>query len=131
MEKRLKLRVASFWNRSPGKNSRETGEASEKKAEQFLKKQGMKVIARNYSCKHGEIDLIMEDKDSLVFVEVRFRRCDDYGGALSSVTPSKQNKIKRSALHFLLNKKLYEKHPVRFDVIALSETNQNWIKGAF
>ncbi len=112
-------------------NTVEKGKSYEHKAEAFLIGQGLKFLSRNYTCKQGEIDLIMQESETIVFVEVRFRSSELFGGAIASVTKNKQHKVRLSAEHYLLNKKLYEKYPVRFDVVALSKTNQEWIKGAF
>ena len=78
-------------------NTREIGFAEERRALLYLQKQGLKLITRNYQCKMGEIDIIMQDKDMLVFVEVRYRRKGRYGDGLDSVTYSKQRKLIRTA----------------------------------
>ncbi len=108
------------------------GEQAELKGLEFLKSKGLKLAERNYRCKSGEIDLIMKDKDTLVFVEVRFRRTNSFGSAAESVTPSKQKKILSASQHYLVKHNLSDRIPVRFDVIAMSPTHEtHWIKGAF
>jgi putative endonuclease len=63
------------------------GQAAESRAEAFLKTQGLTLVARNWRCRFGEIDLVMQDGSTLVFVEVRLRSRSDFGGAAASVTP--------------------------------------------
>lgn len=98
----------------------------------FLRRRGLRLIERNYSCREGEIDLIMADGDTLVFVEVRMRTRDDYGGAAASVTPSKQAKMARTALRFMQQHDSGTDRPARFDVVALDGgTDIDWLRSAF
>jgi len=99
-------------------NVESVGSKAEKIAGKYLVKQGLKLKKRNFACKMGEIDLIMQDKDVLVFVEVRMRSTNDYGGALLSVDYKKQKRIKKAASLYL---KRYNKRPpkCRFDVVAI------------
>lgn len=99
----------------------ELGREAENQACRFLEKRGLRLLEKNFRCKYGEIDLIMRDGDVLVFVEVRFRRSQLFGGALSSITPEKQRRLLMTAQVYL------QQHPVkgkyagtRFDVAALS-----------
>lgn len=106
------------------------GESAEQQAHNFLIKQGLKPVERNFRCKHGELDLIMTDKQTLVIVEVRFRKSDRYGSAVESVTPSKQSRIIAATQFYLSTRKT--DCPIRFDVIALSGNgSMDWIKNAF
>ena len=107
------------------------GVKSEIQALQFLTQQGLTLVFQNYLCKLGEIDLIMLDGDTLVFIEVRFRKNNDFGGALASITPSKQNKIIKTARHYL--SQLDDEPNCRFDAVAIDRTTNppEWIKGAF
>ena len=114
------------------------GFIAEQKAELYLQQHGLTFVARNYRCSYGEIDLIMQDRDSLVFTEVRLRENKDYGSGLESITPHKQNKIIRTAKYYLQQKKLTDKVYCRFDVVSLStgtpQENSDgilWIKDAF
>jgi putative endonuclease len=108
------------------------GVAGEDFACSYLQTQGLTLITRNYSCRLGEIDLIMRDKNHLVFVEVRYRGNDAYGGGVASVTLGKQRKLIRSAQFYLQTHKLTDKVACRFDVLAISGQNQvEWIKDAF
>jgi putative endonuclease len=106
------------------------GDKSEQLAYQYLLKQGLHVVDKNFRCKHGELDLIMRDQQTLVFVEVRFRQSNKYGGALESITQKKQSRIIATTQYYLLINKINS--PVRFDVITMSnDTDINWIKNAF
>lgn len=109
---------------------REAGDKFEEKAISFLHKQGMKTLTRNYNCKAGEIDLVMNDGGTVVFVEVRYRKNKRFGGAAVSVTPAKQRKIALAALHFLQSTKR-DNDPCRFDVLAFSDNEREWFKDAF
>lgn len=111
------------------------GAAAEQAAASFLQEQGLRWLQSNFSCKLGEIDLIMQDREQLVFVEVRFRSNDRYGGAAASVTPAKQLKIRRTAQIYL--SRLPTPPPCRFDVVAMKPGRdgqilcENWIQNAF
>ena len=110
------------------------GEWAEQCAQNFLADQGLKLLTRNFRGKHGEIDLIMEDGRTLVFIEVRFRKSDRFGSAAESITTAKQSRILKTAGLFLQLNKINQ--PIRFDVITLSpeqpdENHLNWIKNAF
>ncbi len=110
------------------------GQDAEDLACRYLQEQGLSLIVRNFRCRVGEIDLIMQDKKSIVFVEVRCRKNNNYGGSLQSITYSKQTKLVRTANYFLQQQKLFEKVPARFDVIAITSSAVNssieWIKNA-
>ncbi|HPE59124.1 MAG: YraN family protein [Thiothrix sp.] len=110
-------------------NTRARGLAAEDRACTYLQARGLKLLQRNYRLRSGEIDLIMRDDTHLVFVEVRYRNSKRYGGALQSVDFRKQQRIMRTAQHFLL----YNPYdlPVRFDVIALEGQELRWIQHAF
>lgn len=107
------------------------GQEAESIATEYLKQQGLRLISSNYRCRFGEIDLIMQDGKSLVFVEVRMRKNNSFGGAAYSITPAKQKKIILTAQHFLAQ---HGETASRFDVI-LMQTPQiagiEWIKNAF
>lgn len=111
------------------------GKAAEDLACRYLQKHGLNLITRNFYCRMGEIDLVMQDKDHLVFVEVRFRNTEIFGGGFSSITAHKQKKLLKTAQYYLQQNKLVEKVACRFDAIAISslqsEANIEWIKNAF
>lgn len=112
-----------------------TGEAAETLACAHLEKNGLRLITRNYRCRMGEIDLIMQDKTDLVFIEVRFRGRVDYGSSSESITYAKQKKLLRTAQYYLQQHHLTEKQACRFDVVAITKDQHNptieWIKNAF
>lgn len=113
------------------------GEDAEAACYRYLKSRGLKLVAKNFSCRFGEIDIIMLDKKTLVFVEVRFRKNTAFGGALESVTTAKQNKLRNTAELYLQQNIQYEN--ARFDVVSMSKNNQtnkhqycfDWITNAF
>ena len=106
------------------------GEAAEEVAQQYLKSQGLILLERNYHSRFGEIDLIMQDANTLVFVEVRYRKNTHYGGAASSISYQKQQRIRKTAMTYL--QKNGCNYPARFDVIAIEgDMKVSWIKQAF
>lgn len=117
------------------KPQRNRGQQAEFKARDFLVRAGLTFVAANVSGGGGEIDLIMRDQTTLVFVEVRLRRNQHFASASESVTSAKQRKLIQAAQHYLQRKKLTDKVPCRFDVVALqslaSEQQPEWIKNAF
>ncbi|MDV2858848.1 MULTISPECIES: YraN family protein [Oceanimonas] len=114
------------------RNKRQYGALYERRAEDYLRAQGLTPVQRNYQCKPGEIDLVMRQGDTLVFVEVRFRQREDFGGAAMSVTYGKQQKLRRAALCYLQMKGLNEAHQsCRFDLVAIDGDQVNWIQNAF
>ncbi|MBA1271969.1 YraN family protein [Stutzerimonas azotifigens] len=112
-----------------------SGRAAEALALTHLKRNGLRLVAQNWLCRSGELDLVMLDGDTVVFVEVRYRRHEAWGGALESVDARKQQKLIKAAQLFLQKETRWAKHPCRFDVIALSAATQpsepNWIRNAF
>lgn len=108
-----------------------SGFTSEKEACNFLKAKGLQLITKNYRCRYGEIDLIMQENDVLVFVEVRLRSHMSYGNALESIDSRKQQKLLKSAMHYLQKHHLLDEVDCRFDVIGFSNNTIEWIKDAF
>ncbi|WP_045097740.1 YraN family protein [Legionella fallonii] len=113
--------------------TQQTGRVAEKKALAYLQEQGLKLVTCNYSCRLGEIDLIMRDREYLVFIEVRSRTNANYGGGLASITYSKKQKIIKATSHYLLKNRVQDKFPLRFDVISLDGASSSivWLKDAF
>jgi len=108
------------------------GARAEAHAEVFLQQQGLVKCTKNYRCKLGEIDLIMQHDDTLVFIEVRLRTHTGFAHAAESVTLRKQHKIIRTAQYYLQQHQLTDKANCRFDVIAFSDNGvPEWIKNAF
>lgn len=112
-------------------NKTQAGQHAEQKAFEHLQTKGLTPVARNYRCPYGEIDLIMRDREEMVFIEVRSRLYNDYGSALESVNPTKQKKLARSAIHFLQKRGLLDKIDCRFDVIGISPDEIEWTIDAF
>ena len=113
-------------------NLRLKGNQAERYAEAFLARHKLVLVQRNYRCRFGEIDLIMRDGETLVFVEVRMRSNGNFGGAASSITLSKQRKVVRAARHYLLS--LRTEPCCRFDAVLLSGndgSDTEWIRNAF
>lgn len=112
--------------------SRIKGKRYESSAKTFLTEQGLKWVAENYPSPFGEIDLIFFDVDCLVFVEVRMRKGERFGGALESVTPAKQRKIIKTAEYYLIENDQFDTLSCRFDVIAIDEQGKiEWVRSAF
>ena len=104
--------------RTQNKN-KSLGRWGEKRCEKFLKRKGLKTLTRNFSCKTGEIDLIMVDIDrTLVFVEVKTRANEDFSSSESAVTTVKKTRILRAARYFLATNEI-EDRPCRFDVVTI------------
>ena len=114
-------------------NRAAAGQQAEQAACDFLLARGLSLVTKNYRCRRGEIDLIMRDAQCLVFVEVRYRKNNHFGGALESITPKKQQKIRITALHYM--QKLNSDSNARFDVIAITGSGRQqqfeWIQNAF
>ena len=110
------------------------GNRAEKLANKYLRKRGLKSLTQNFHCRFGEIDLIMEDQDYLVFVEVRYRKNQNFGGAIESVDRFKQAKLRRTAESYLLKSNKHD-YPCRFDILCitgnLKKPEIDWIKNAF
>jgi len=93
------------------------GAAAEALAAQFLQARGIRIVARNYRCRGGEIDIIAREGPTLVFVEVRLRRGNAFGGAAASITAAKRRRLSFAARHYL--GRLGREPPCRFDAILL------------
>ncbi len=112
------------------------GQWAEKRAEEHLRDHGLKLIMRNYHCRHGEIDLIMQEQNTLIFVEVRYRQKNHYGGALESIDHRKQTKLHATAMHYLQKHDPHSQFACRFDAMILEQQSSsspsiNWIRNAF
>ena len=112
------------------------GAAAEELAAQYLQVRGLRILARNLRCKAGELDLVCLDGGVLAIVEVRQRGSAEFGGALASVTWTKQRKITRAAQFFLRREKEWKSLALRFDVLAIEGLPDgahriDWVKDAF
>jgi len=98
------------------------GRSAEIAAAAELGRRGYRIIASNYRCRQGEIDLIADHEDSLVFIEVRCKRSNEYGTPAESVTAAKQRKLIATAQHYLAEKNLWDS-PCRFDVVEVAQVD--------
>lgn len=110
------------------------GSRAEKLAAKYLRRRKLILVQSNYRCKLGEIDLIMRHNDYWVFVEVKYRKSEQFGGALESVNQHKQIKLRRAAEHYLIHHKLID-CPARFDILCINKSlltpEFQWIQNAF
>jgi putative endonuclease len=107
------------------------GSAAEDAAARFLTGRGLELVQRNYRCRFGEIDLILREGRTVVFVEVRYRRNKAFGGAAESITASKREKLLKAARHYMAE---HQRFPAcRFDAVLLDGDNDNveWVTNAF
>lgn len=104
----------------------ERGAAAEQRAADFIATQGLKLVARNWQCRFGEIDLIAKDGKTLIFIEVRSRSHSRFGGAASSIQRSKQDKLIRTAQMYLQT--ISPVPPCRFDAICIDGEELVWLK---
>lgn len=116
--------------------SNSIGSQAERIAESHLLQNGLKTLARNFSCRLGELDLIMQDGDDIVFVEVRYRSSDRFGGPIASVDFKKQKKLWAAAETYLQKNPKLRKCNQRFDVIGVAGNMDNskhsieWLQNA-
>ncbi len=112
-------------------NESNAGLQAEKLAATYLSQHGLKLVAKNYHCRFGEIDLIMQDGNTVVFVEVRLRTNSQFGSAASSITPKKQQKLILTAQHYLQQ---HGECACRFDAILMHKADLQdieWLRNAF
>src|SRR5690606_42081130 len=111
--------------------SARAGQAAQHLAPAWLERRALRLLARHYPCRTGEIGLIAQDGDTLGFVEVRWRRTAAFGGAAASVHGAKQRRLLSAARHYLMDR---GEQPCRFDVVvldALDEARIEWLRDAF
>ncbi|VAW80576.1 UPF0102 protein YraN [hydrothermal vent metagenome] len=115
-------------------NRKQIGDRAESLASDFLQQRGLTLVARNFYCRRGEIDLIMRDCDALVFVEVRYRRQTNYGRAAETVARSKQVRIIHCAQYYMHCHHAWN-DAARFDVVSIEgepdDPAIDWLKDAF
>jgi putative endonuclease len=117
-------------------DTRVVGADAENIAFRYLKRQGLIPVRRNFQCRLGELDLIMQDERCLVIVEVRFRGSNSFVAAGLTVDRRKQQKIIRTTAMFLAWNERFANSPIRFDVLGINadahgDTSIEWIKDAF
>lgn len=110
-------------------NTRKIGTFYEDAACEYLRKQNIRIIERNFRCRQGEVDIIGRQKDCVIFFEVKYRRSDSFGEALAAVPFQKQKKICKCADYYCMT------HPwiscIRYDVIGITDTRIEWVQNAF
>ena len=133
----MRVNLARHWtvktamNRAAERAKRaELGVRAEELCAEMLRRAGLRVLARNWRCRHGEIDLVAEEGGTLVFAEVRYRRDERFGGAAASVTAAKQSRLIAAARLYLSRR---PEAPCRFDVFLVDGTpaSVQWIRNAF
>jgi len=127
-----------LWNKqqSPIQTSTDKGKKTEQLAESYLTNQGLIPVEKNFHCRQGEVDLIMLDGDTYVFVEVKYRKSSAFGGAISAISANKQKKVKHCVTFYLHQAGLNEYNtPCRVDVVTLegdiAQPQVTWLKNAF
>ncbi|HEX9181384.1 MAG TPA: YraN family protein [Burkholderiales bacterium] len=111
---------------------RQNGAEAERLAQRFLEERGLRLLERNYRCRFGEIDLVMREGETLVFVEVRLRTHPGFGGAAASITQAKRARLLRAARHYLAG--LARTPQCRFDAVLLGADGAasiEWLRDAF
>jgi len=108
----------------------------EDRARNYLQARGLRLLERNYHCRFGEIDLIMLERDTLCFIEVKYRASAAFGGSIDALPRSKQRKIIKTALFYLAAHKSRADHPMRFDAFLIQRQADgnhaiDWIRNAF
>jgi putative endonuclease len=120
--------MAAIMNYPVPHTTKQIGDAGEERAAQHLVARGLKVLARNFRVKGGEIDIVCRDGATTVFVEVRQRARSDFGGAAYSITPTKQKRLILAARHWLAR---HGDSACRFDCMLIDGENLEWVRDAF
>ena len=115
--------------------TRNVGDSAEQLVASYLLKHGLKLVEKNYTCKLGEIDLVMQDGNTLVFIEVRSRKNQKFMHTFETIDLRKQRKIINTSLNFLQRYPAYRHQDIRFDAVAVIQNQKyseiDWIKNAF
>ena len=118
-----------------GPSTAATGARAEQVGQRFLEARGLRVLAKNFRCRAGELDLVMVDGPQLVVVEVRYRARPGFIDPAATVTATKRRRLVHAAARFLQHRPAFRDHAMRFDVLALSGPLEaarcDWIRGAF
>ena len=124
-----------MFKKPPASPTQQKGLRFEELALVYLLNQGLDFLQKNYHRRFGEIDLVMRESATIVFIEVRSREKSNYGNAFETVNKTKQQKLIRTAQLYLIQQGLYEQVPARFDVISAtiqqSKPVLEWIRNAF
>lgn len=117
-------------------HSQQLGQWAEQYASQYVEQLGFNIVQRNYHCRGGELDLIINKDKLLVFIEVKARSSQEYGSAVEMLTPNKQKRMMKAITHFLHHFPQYDHYDYRFDLFAIQiHSSHNiaveWIENAF
>lgn len=112
-------------------NTRQCGKEKEELAAAYLEKQGVRILCRNFRSRQGEIDLVGEHGDFLVFFEVKYRSNDRFENPLEAVSAAKQQRICRTADYYRLVRSVSADNPIRYDVVGIRGERIEWIQNAF
>lgn len=110
------------------------GARAEQLAVDYLQSHGLRILARNFRCRGGELDIVAEQGGTIAFIEVRLRQRHDFGGAAGSISATKQRRIILAARHWLHQEKRFGNRPCRFDAILLDRPETSaieWLRDAF
>ena len=107
-----------------GLDHRARGRLGERAATRWLEQRGYRIVERNYSCRHGEIDVIAEHRDVLCFIEVKMRASAQYGRAIEAMSHGKRRRVARTAAFYLAEHPT--DRPCRFDVVAMDLDGGDW-----
>ncbi len=113
------------------KPAKKIGDQAEDYACDYLQKKNIAILQRNFRFKTGEIDIIAKDKNTILFIEVKFRKSIHFGEPFEFVTPQKQHKIIQTAQLYLQKNNKLADHDCRFDVISIHNDKLTWLKNAF
>lgn len=112
-------------------DKRARGKAGEDRAVHYLKKLRYTILARNFASRLGEIDIVARDRRTLVFIEVKLRTSPEFGSPFAAVDERKQRRLQRIASSYLVKNGLYDRTPVRFDVLGITPAGIEHIQNAF
>lgn len=111
-------------------NKREIGKTKEESCEKVLVDAGYDIVERNFATRIGEIDIIAENNEELLFIEVKYRKSKQYGYGEESVNKTKARKIFKTARQYIYKKNIQDKQ-IRFDIISIEDNEIRWIKNSF
>ena len=107
------------------------GSHAEEQALRYLQQHGLKLLSRNWRCKLGELDLVMQDGETVAVIEVRSRARGDWGAAAETIDARKQARLVRATRLWLARRPELAEQPLRFDVVTLDAGNLEWRREAF
>ncbi len=120
-----------FGSRTEQKNKRQIGADKERLASRYLEAKGYEILAANYRCRQGELDIVARDGAELVFIEVKYRKNADCGGSMYAVSTQKMRNISYCARYYIYKEGISPDEPMRFDVIAMDGDELTHVQNAF